>query len=342
MTNRSFSKFPSALGSLTTLALLLSAVASAQQATQLLPDLQAFPAYDIQVVENFGGVVELRFSARTWNSGAGPLELIAGEVAQGRQFVRQRVYDNLGTYQETLAGQFVWHQGHNHFHFEDYALYTLQSVKGNSKRNSTKTSFCLMDTELVDGQLPGAPKNSAYSDCGNFFQGISVGWSDEYKSHLPGQSFNLSRLKDGDYRLTIEADPKDRILEIDDDNNSACVLLSLNVTAQTVNIINPNNCDEGSGPPPSGDVVVTAISPNAAGLGEAVAVTIDGSGFAAGMDVSFVNGKGSKPVASDIVFIDSTQLQGTVTIRKRGGNSDNVWDLVVGGGTLQDAFTVLP
>jgi hypothetical protein len=315
----------------------------AQQSGDLLPNLEALPAYDIQALENFGGVLELRFSVRTWNSGAGPLELIAGEVDKGRQYVRQRIYDDDGNYEEHLAGKFEWHQGHNHFHFEDYALYTLQSVQGKSKRNSTKTSFCLMDTDLIDGQLPGAPKNSAYENCGNFFQGISVGWADEYGSELPGQSVDLTRLKDGDYRLIIEADPKNRLIETNDNDNTSCVLLHISVTAQTVSVLNPNNCDSGSEPPAGGEVTVNSIDPNSAAVGASVSVTIVGTGFTDGVDVMFDNGQGSKPVANDVVVVSATEIQANVTIKKRGGNkSDNIWDLVIGSGTLQDAFIVLP
>ena len=342
MTNNFLPNLRSVPCILTVLMFFLPVISWPQQATELLPDLQAFPAYDIELKENFGGVVELRFSVRTWNSGAGALELIAGDVAQGQQSVWQRVYDDQGTYQEYLAGNFVWHQGHDHFHFEDYARYTLQAARGGSKRNSIKTSFCLMDTELVDGQLPGAPNHSMYENCGNFFQGISVGWADVYGSDLPGQSIALSKLKDGNYRLIIEADPKNRILETDDDNNSACVLLNISVTAQTVDVLNPDNCDETSEPPPGGEIIVAGITPNAAVIGETVEVIIDGSGFSTGADVRFVNGNGSKPVASNMQVISPTQINASVTVKKRGKTSDNLWDLMIGSAILQDAFTVLP
>lgn len=311
-------------------------------AAELLPNLEALPAHDIEVVENFGGVLELRFGATTWNSGEGPLELVAGEVNRDKQNVMQRTYNTDGTYQERLAGSFVWHQGHNHFHFDDYALYTLQPVQGKSKRTSAKTSFCLMDTERVDGSLPGSPNSPVYANCGNFFQGISVGWSDIYGAHLPGQSIELTRLKDGDYRLMVEADPKNRLVETNDDDNTSCVLLNLSITNQTVTILNPNGCDAGS-PPPGGEVTVTAIDPNSAAVDEPIPVSITGTGFTDGIAVEFVNGQGSKPQAGDVVVVSDTEIQATVTVKRRGGNKpDNVWDLVVGSGTLPDAFIVLP
>ncbi len=312
-------------------------------AAQQLPNLQAFPAEDIVMAENFGGVLELRFSARIWNSGAGPLELIAGEVSRGQQNVYQRIYSDDGSYQDELAGSFVWHQGHDHFHFEDFAVYTLQPVKGNSKRSSAKTSFCLMDSAIVDGQLPGAPNSPAYANCGNFFQGISVGWADVYGSELPGQSIDLSRLKDGEYRLIIEADPRRRLVESDDSDNESCVLLDIRVSTQTLTILDPTGCNDSGNPPPAGEVTLTGISPNATSVDQAVSVVITGTGFTDGAEVSFSNGEGSKPTASDVVVVSDTEIHATVTVKRRGGNKpDNVWDLNVDSGSLADAFTVLP
>ena len=91
------------------------------------------------------------------NAGAGPLELFAGEVVRKRQNVYQRIFSSDGSYRDKLAGSFDWHQGHDHFHFNDYALYTLQPTWTKSNRTGAKTSFCVMDTDLVNGSLDGAP-----------------------------------------------------------------------------------------------------------------------------------------------------------------------------------------
>ena len=313
------------------------------QAQQLLPNLQVFPAHDIAVVENFGGVVELRFGTTTYNTGIGPLELLAGGVSQGQQFVYQRVYETGGSYNDYLAGRFVWHQGHSHFHLDDYARYTLQAIKGKSKRSSSKTSFCLMDTELVDGQLPGAPNNAAYAQCGNLFQGVSVGWADVYGSHLPGREIDLTRLKDGDYRLMIEVDPKNHLLETNENDNTSCVLLRIGVAAKSVDVLDPSSCDDGTDPPPADDVTVESITPNSASVDQVVNVLIIGAGFSEGVSVDFENGRGSKPIANNVIVASSTEIVATISIKQRGGKlSDNKWDLVVGSGVLQDAFTVLP
>src|SRR5262245_45874912 len=90
------------------------------QPVALKPNLQARPAWNILLL---GG--RLYFNATSWNNGDGPLELRARETDSValRQNVYQRIYLSDGTFYETLAGSFVWHPTHNHFHFEDYAVY---------------------------------------------------------------------------------------------------------------------------------------------------------------------------------------------------------------------------
>jgi len=313
----------------------------AARAADLLPNLKALPATDISVGRNFAGDLAIRFSASSWNAGAGPLELIAGEVVRDRQNVYQRIYADDGSYHDELAGSFVWHQTHNHFHFEDYALYTLQPTWTKSSRTGTKTSFCIMDTFLQDRSLPGAPRSAVYANCGNSAQGMSVGWGDKYGAQLPGQEISLAKLKDGDYRLYIEADPKNRLIETDETDNVSCMLLHISITNETFDVLNPDSCDAPS-PPSGGGVTVTAIDPTAAPAGTTFEMTITGTGFADGMTVTFDNGTSYKPVASNVIVDSSTQIRATVTIRNKGkSKDDNVWDVHVGDGVLIDAFTVL-
>lgn len=329
---------------LVVLAHLLSGIGNLALAqTELRPNVVALPAFDISVVEDFGGFVNLHFAVETWNAGDGPLEIRAGGVTQrNKQNVFQRVYNDDGTYTDYLAGKFDWHPEHNHFHFDDYALYTLKSVTGNHRSTSSKTTFCLIDTEKVDGSLPGAPKNAVYDQCGNSYQGISVGWGDIYGSQIPGQSIDLSQLEDGQYQLIIEADPKNRLLETNEDDNISCVLLDISVTTRSVQVLNGETCDAPSSG--GGGVTVTGISPNVASeTGPAVDVVISGTGFADGMQVSFENGTGSQPVASQVVVLDDTTISASVSVKTKGRrNPDNVWDVRVGTGVLKDGFTIVP
>jgi len=326
------------------MAVILPAIAiaaSPRQVLELKPNLQAFPAGNLAIVRDPSGVTNLVFSATTWNNGDGPLVLVTGETDSMtmRQNVDQRVFLSDGTFYDRNVGIFEWHPAHNHFHFEDYALYTLQpfDAPGGSERTSAKTSFCIMDTTQVDTRLPGAPNKPVYVICGNAMQGMSVGWGDTYGSHLPGQSIDLTGLPDGDYKLVIEADPKKRLLEINNSDNTSCVLLHISVTNLTLNVDSAGCSGTGS------TVVVSSITPNTAPQGSLIPVTITGSNFAAGMGVSFENGSGARPVASNVTVVDSTTITATVSVKSGGGpRSDRVWDVRVGSGVLANSFTVQP
>src|SRR5262245_12157607 len=206
-------------------------IAAPRQVLELKPNLQAFPAGNLAIIQDLSGATQRLCSATTWNNGDGPLVLVAGQTdaATEKQKVYQRVFLSDGTFHDRVAGDFVWHPSHNHFHFEDYALYTLQpfNAPGASARTSSKTSFCVMDTTPVDTRLLGAPNKPVYATCGNVMQGMSVGWGDTYGSNLAGQSIDLTGLPDGDYKLIIEADPKKRLLEINNSDNASCVLLRI-------------------------------------------------------------------------------------------------------------------
>ena len=99
----------------------------------------------------------------SWNSGAGPLELRAGDFRQtgpndDTRDVSQRIYRSDRTYYDQFGGAFEYHPEHNHFHFEDYALVTLRPVNapGASDRQSAKTTFCVMNSTWLNLSLPRA------------------------------------------------------------------------------------------------------------------------------------------------------------------------------------------
>ncbi|HEX7232418.1 MAG TPA: lysyl oxidase family protein [Candidatus Binatia bacterium] len=306
---------------------------------ELKPNLQAVPAGNLAIIRDSSGAPQLVFSATTWNNGDGPLVLVAGETdpATLKQKVYQRVFLSDGTFYDRVAGDFVWHPSHNHFHFEDYAIYTLQpfNAPGASARTSAKTSFCVMDNTAVDTTLRRAPNKPVYVICGNAMQGMSVGWGDTYNNQLPGQSIDLTGLPDGDYKLVIEADPKKRLLEINESDNSSCVLLRIGVNSLSLNVLDSTGCSSTGGA-----VAVSSITPNTAPLGSITPVTIKGSNFAAGMGVSFENGSGARPAASNVTIVDSTTITATVTVKSGGAKNDRIWDVRVGSGILPDGFLV--
>jgi lysyl oxidase len=307
---------------------------------ELRPNLRALPAFNLSIALNAdSGDPELRFSATSWNSGAGPLELVAGAGGQAGQDVYQRIYNKTGGgFVDHLAGTFLWHPTHFHFHFQQYAVYTLQPVNapGGSQRQSYKTSFCIMDTTKVDARLPGAPNRPAYGGCNPVAQGMSVGWGDTYGSHLDGQAIDLAGAPDGLYELTLEFDPANKILETNDNDNKACVRVQINVAAATAQSVGA--C---GGSPGGGAVTIASVTPSSAWAGTVTDVVITGTNFTPGIAVGFENGSGLAPVPSNVIVQSSTTISLTVTIKQNGRNGDPVWDVRVGSAVLRDGFQVL-
>jgi hypothetical protein len=313
--------------------------AASAQVTPLLPNLKPFPALDLSLVSNLStGGREIRFSTRSWNNGTGPLELRAGQADSTGQQVDQRVYNSDGTHTDYFVGKFVWHPEHNHFHFENYAIYYLEPINapGGSVKSGTKTTFCVMDTNKIDGSLPGAPLNAGYPTCGNTIQGMSVGWADTYGSHLAGQSVDFTGNPSGDYCLTIMVDPKGRLVESNENDNISETMIHVDVERLSVTVLSTTGCT-----PAGGTVAVAGVSPNTGTTGTAVPVVITGSGFASGMAITFEGGSGPPPtVTNPIVSSDGTRISGSVTIKKGKPGKDAVWDLRVGSGVLFNSFTV--
>jgi chitodextrinase len=303
---------------------------------ELRPNLRPAEAFDVQLAANG---TQLRFSTMTYNIGDGPLEIYGGAAGSGVQNVYQTVYYDDGGSDDRLAGQFVWHVEHDHVHFDNYARYTLQPVdaNGGSQREGHKTSFCLLDTDLIDGSLPGSPGSAQYTSCNATTQGISVGWGDTYGWYLADQDIDVTGLTSGDYELLIEVDPHNRLLETDDTDNDSLIYINIDFSTETVTVI-----DEPGGPgePPAAQVVVTDITPNSAPRNSVTNVTITGSEFAAGMPVYFENGSGPVPTVSNINVVSSTEITATVIVKKGGGRRTATWDLRVGSGLLNNAFTV--
>ena len=328
------------LGAFTAGAVILATrgTATSAQVLELRPNLVALPASALSVVRDATGT-HLRFSTTSWNNGTGPLELRAGEIDQGQQTrkVYQRVSLSGGTFYDNLAGDFVYHPEHAHFHFEDYAVYRLVPVNapGASERQSAKTTFCVMDTTKINAGLLGAPQAAVYATCGSEIQGMSVGWGDTYSYILFGQSFDVTNSPDGDYDLIIDIDPRLRILESNESDNSACVRVRLSVSAATVQ--NLGSCTS------QGSVTVTSITPSFGHQGTVTTnVKIAGSGFLAGMAVGFENGSGPAPIPSDVQYIDANNISLTVTVKSNGPRRERLWDVRVGPAVLPKGFTVRP
>lgn len=318
---------------------MLSLTGTVAAQTALPPNLVPLGAFGTTLATDSGGRSTLRFSTTTWNKGIGPMEIAAGDVetGSGKLRVYQVVYQTSGPPVLHFAGAFEYHPAHDHMHFNDYALYTLQPVNapGGSSRTGAKTTFCVMDNTPINLGLPGAPSRPFYTRCGRDLQGMSVGWGDTYGAELAGQEIDFSGNADGIYQLKIEVDPKKVLVESNESDNVSCVLLSIKKPS-TVTVLDTSGLCAS----------VASITPNLARTGTTVQVTITGYGFTPGMGVSFDGGNGTRPVASNVQLTSNTesldQIRATVTIPyKKNPGRDPVWNVRVGnGGVLVNGFTV--
>ena len=206
-----------------------------------------------QVFANMGeGPLELRF-------------VIPHDASATAHDIFQRIYrsDDPAAYDERTAGQWVYHAIHQHYHYTGFGLSLLWPADasgraaaspirvrrhslGGSRSQGTpqpvgsgrKIGFCLADTELDfwlrkgDGpRTYNAPDClfTAFGDDQNDYlvQGITAGWADVYDWYLPDQYIEVSGVGDGYYILETIADPDNTLLEADEANNCAAVLIRL-------------------------------------------------------------------------------------------------------------------
>jgi hypothetical protein len=326
---------------------------------ELLPNLRAMPAHDIAMRD----ADYMKFSATSWNAGDGRFELVARapDSSAATQQIDQRVYCSGGSYYDRPAGVAEYHAAHNHVHFNDYANYILEDNTANpqNSRQGTKTSFCIMDTTVVNQQLPGASNTAVYDWCPTQepefrTQGMSVGWGDTYGSHLAGQEMYIADLPAGMYRLRHSFDPKNRVAEKADDDNESCVLVEIGDGSNGRYVANRGPCVT----PPTPEIF--AIQPDTAPHNSCLQVIVSGDHLVPEMQLSFAGGTGPLPQAAAVVYNQEagstiTHIDSTVCISKAAGGSKNpklgnspVWDVVlrnfqfqsIGSATLPDGFTV--
>jgi hypothetical protein len=219
---------------------LPSAAASRVGSRELLPDLVTRQPYTIFLQVTPRGKRLLRFSNEVVNVGVGPLELRPraddcdrdGNVANDRTSY-QRIYrdgndDGAFTrgvdtgFRTRRAGCSRFHPAHRHWHFEALAAYTLGTMPpGPALVAGKKVSSCVLDTRHRLPKAPGSPSRKHYYSCRrDSVGGISIGWGDVYGARITGQELEVTPLPDGVYCLRSYADPENRLLESDEQNNS--------------------------------------------------------------------------------------------------------------------------
>src|SRR3989344_290945 len=211
----------------------------------LLPDLIPLPPADVQLDKREDGMY-LLFSTTYYNQGLGQFELradpkTAGVRADIARDVMQRVYLKDGGYEDSLVGNFLWHQEHLHYHYADFITYDLSVVDAppNPELDGmlTKSTFCLRDISRVFLPLENKRDVAEYKICCKELQGVSVGWGDTYYFDYPGQALNISSLKSGTYKLEFVVNPNRRLKELSFDNNVASAVIKLDMELGTVAVV---------------------------------------------------------------------------------------------------------
>jgi hypothetical protein len=211
----------------------------------LRPNLQSLPPEDL-LIELTDGERRLRFTSIIANSGLGPIETNPNGLLpcpEGQRHASQVLYrdvDGDGTYERSVdtdtlsrpAGCMLDHEGHEHWHFDAAARYTLTAPGSDEPvAVAEKVSFCWRDNREVPAEVDPRPDRH-YGDCTHdTVQGITPGWADVYPERLDDQHLDLpADLDDGVYCLWNEADPLGLLLETDETDNAAVAAVEISGT----------------------------------------------------------------------------------------------------------------
>jgi len=95
---------------------------------------------------------------------------------------------------------------HNHYHFKYYGAFSWQG----SQVINQKRGFCLQSTDRVSNR-EDSPLNNPFGGCG--YQGVEVGWVDQYKAGLPCQWLDLTDVAAGNGSLGFTSNPDGLLCE---------------------------------------------------------------------------------------------------------------------------------
>lgn len=208
--------------------------------TLLLPDLITLPPFDLRyIIDDEHDRKYIRFSNAVYNNGTGDMEFFGEMDPDGKTInVTQWISTTTGSYVTLDVGEFIFHQVHNHYHWEGFSDYQVWSTDESFNiieplATSDKVSYCLRDFEPVKDLIPDyeepeiTSKWPKYDSCYWEHQGLSVGWSDTYEEKIAGQVVNISELEDGIYALISTADPANKLLEAEENNNTAVIYFKI-------------------------------------------------------------------------------------------------------------------
>jgi hypothetical protein len=197
------------------------------------PDLVALPAWGITIDHQRKRDRDfLDFGATVWDRGPSPL-VVEGFRRPGEQIMDgwEYFYRDGQPVGRAPAGDLIYdaRPGHEHWHFEQFARYSLLTADQTEVVRSEKTGFCLAPTDAIDMTAPGAEWNPYSIGLGTACGGRSsiwtrevlpTGWGDTYFQGLPGQSFDITDLPNGHYLIAVQANPDGLLIEGSTANNT--------------------------------------------------------------------------------------------------------------------------
>ncbi|MCO8269212.1 lysyl oxidase family protein [Actinoplanes sp. TRM 88003] len=221
------------------------ATVKAAPATGPKPDLRSLPAWGISIAPGTKNKWYVNFGATVWNAGTSPL-LVDGfrRSGQGLMDAYQYFFDAQGNQVGAVpAGTMEWdaRAGHEHWHFTDFAQYTLLKADKKVAVRSGKEAFCLANTDQVDYTIPLAKWRPLNTDletsCGlassvGVREVLDIGNGDTYTQDRPGQSFDITGLPNGTYYIQVKANPAGKLSELSTTNNTALRKIVLGGTAK--------------------------------------------------------------------------------------------------------------
>jgi hypothetical protein len=232
------------------------------------PDLVALPAWGITVDHQRKGRRDyLDFGATVWDEGPSPMVVEGYRHTDGMPIMDgwEYFYSNGVAVGRAPAGDLMWdgRPGHQHWHFEQFARYSLLTADQTQIVRSEKTGFCLTPTDAIDMTLPGAEWNPYQVGLGTACGGrgsiwtrevLPTGWGDTYFQGLPGQSFDITDLPNGTYYIAVQANPDGALLEVSTANNTELrkVILGGKPGHRTVKVPPWHGIDTESGGSPTG------------------------------------------------------------------------------------------
>lgn len=217
-----------------------------------LPDIEALPAWGMRVENGKrSGRSFLNFGATAWNAGPGSL-VVEGFRDPSSELMDafQYFYEDGELVGKLPAGRLEYdnRDGHDHWHFRDFAAYSLLDENQVKVLDSGKEAFCLAPTDPIDLTIEGAEWNPWLTDlstaCGEegslwIREVLQAGWGDTYAQYRPGQSFEITDLPNGTYFVKVLANPDNVLAETTADNNVALRQIELRGKAGDRRVVVP-------------------------------------------------------------------------------------------------------